>query len=42
MPYLSPAQHKTSKHGSSNERKIKEKKNKMKLFRIRIQISLNQ
>jgi hypothetical protein len=39
---LPPAHHETSKRDSPNETKIKEKQNKTKLYRIRIQTSPRQ
>jgi hypothetical protein len=42
MPHLPPAYHETSKRDSSNEIKVKEKENKTKLSRIRIQTSPSQ
>jgi hypothetical protein len=42
MPHLTPAHHETSKRDSPNETKVKEKQNKIKLSRIRIQTSPSQ
>jgi hypothetical protein len=42
MLHLPPAHHEKRKHDSPIETKIKEKQNKTKLFRIRIQTSPSQ